>query len=159
MLTKKGFTLIEILVVVLIIGILAAIAVPKYQIAVLKSKLSRAKQTVSDIEQAGNLYYLQNGTYPTKFIELDFANKFSSNGVIKTEDYECWISKNNDIRCFIDSQYGVSYLYNFAKKEAMCRAQSIDKTDINNKLCQQDTGQTASQAVCSDTSVYCNYYY
>ena len=61
---KGAFTLIELLVVVLIIGILAAVAVPKYQVAVLKSRLATMMPNVKSIVNFAELYYLTNGQYP-----------------------------------------------------------------------------------------------
>ena len=68
---KKGFTLIEILVAVLIVGILAAIAVPQYQKSVVKSRAAHLQSVLSNIVKASNEYYLQTGQYPTSFEQLD----------------------------------------------------------------------------------------
>ena len=67
----KGFTLIELLVAVLIIGILAAIAVPQYQVAVKKADLSRYMSLVAALKQAEEVYYLTNGNYSYNFDLLD----------------------------------------------------------------------------------------
>jgi len=69
---NKGFTLIEMLVVVLIIGILAAIAVPQYQTAVLKSRLSTVMDNVKYIKNMLELYYLANGKYPNTLEDIDY---------------------------------------------------------------------------------------
>jgi prepilin-type N-terminal cleavage/methylation domain-containing protein len=60
---KKAFTLIEILVVVVIIGILAAIALPQYQKAVERARLSEAISNLKTLAQAEEVYYLQYGEY------------------------------------------------------------------------------------------------
>ena len=58
---------------VLIIGILAAVAVPQYQKAVEKSKAVQGMTLVKSLAQAAQIYYLTNGTYPTTTDQLDVS--------------------------------------------------------------------------------------
>ena len=61
----NGFTLIEIMVVVVILGILAAIVVPKIMNRPEQAKEVKAKQDIMSISEALDLYNLDNGQYPT----------------------------------------------------------------------------------------------
>jgi general secretion pathway protein G len=60
-----GFTLIEIMVVVVILGILAAIVVPKIMDAPGKARIARAKSDIANIKSALDLYKLDNFNYPS----------------------------------------------------------------------------------------------
>ena len=68
---KKGFTLLELLVVVLIIGILSGIALPQYQVARDKARLARYEILVKDIANAVRRNSLARDTWDYTFQELD----------------------------------------------------------------------------------------
>lgn len=63
--SAHGFTLIEIMVVVAILGILAALVVPKIMGRPDEARIVAAKQDIAAIRQALNLYRLDNTRYPT----------------------------------------------------------------------------------------------
>ena len=60
---QKGFTLIELMIVVAIIGILAAVAIPQYQDYTVKAKLSKVSGFAQPIKTAIALYYQEVGSF------------------------------------------------------------------------------------------------
>jgi general secretion pathway protein G len=62
---NAGFTLIEVMVVVVILAILASIIVPKIMSRPEQAKMTKAKEDVLTLENALELYKLDNGFYPT----------------------------------------------------------------------------------------------
>ncbi len=62
---QQGFSLIEIMVVVVILGILAALVVPKIINRPDEARVVKAKQDILSIQSALDLYKLDNGVYPT----------------------------------------------------------------------------------------------
>jgi general secretion pathway protein G len=62
---QDGFTLIEIMVVILILGLLATIVVQSLRGAADKAKKTKAQADLAEIKTALDRYYLDNGFYPT----------------------------------------------------------------------------------------------
>lgn len=61
---KGGFTLVEIMLVIVIIGILAAVAAPKLTGNTKKAMIAKAKAEMSNLKLAIDLYEIDNGSYP-----------------------------------------------------------------------------------------------
>jgi general secretion pathway protein G len=79
---QGGFTLIEILVVVVILGILASIIVPKIMTRPEEAKRTKAKMDIKAIETALNLYRLDNDVYPSTEQGLEALVTEPTTGVI-----------------------------------------------------------------------------
>ena len=95
---KGGFTLIELMIVVAIIGILAAIAIPNFLRFQLKAKSSEGKTNLAAIRTAEESYYAEFGLYvsafetptaPGKNLKIKFDNS-GTNGADKGFDRLGW---------------------------------------------------------------------
>jgi len=75
--SKKGFTLIELMIVVAIIGILAAIAIPKFAELIRKSSEGASKGNLGSLRSALSIYYGDmEGQYPVDVSALTIAGKY-----------------------------------------------------------------------------------
>ncbi|XXK22070.1 pilin [Arenicellales bacterium nBUS_48] len=63
---QRGFTLIDILIVILIIGIFASIALPLYNKYAARTEVTEALILIGPIKQALMLYYQENGGFPSQ---------------------------------------------------------------------------------------------
>ena len=73
----QGFTLIELLIVVAIIAILAAIAVPNFLEAQVRSKISRVRSDHRSLATAIETYYIDNNEYPAMTMDPTLSADFS----------------------------------------------------------------------------------
>jgi len=62
---QKGFTLIELMIVVAIIGILAAIAIPAYQDYTIRAQVTEGLNLAAAVKAEVSEYFASNGTWPT----------------------------------------------------------------------------------------------
>ena len=115
---SSGFTLIEIMVVVVILGILAAIVVPRIMSRPDEARVVRAEQDVRILGAALDLYKLDNLTYPTTEQGLDALTtkpaglppgaRYKDDGYIGAVPTDPW---GGDYQYLFPGQHGAYDLY------------------------------------------------
>ena len=75
----RGFTLVELMIVIVIVAILLAVALPSYQNSVQKGRRADAKSTLLDVANRQEGYMLDRGTYSLELTDLGFnQNPYTS---------------------------------------------------------------------------------
>ncbi len=69
---RQGFTLLELLMVVIILGILATLAVPQYIKQVERARMTEAISMLGQIRNSEIRYRTENGAFTTSFLAMDF---------------------------------------------------------------------------------------
>jgi len=119
---QSGFTLIEIMVVVVIIGLLAAVVGPKVFQNVDKANIAKVKTDIRAIESALNLYRLDNFNYPSTDQGLDAlvsqpggapeARNWQEGGYIQRVPEDPW---GNPYQYLSPGEQGEIDIYTFGK--------------------------------------------
>ena len=161
---KKGFTLVELLVVVLIIGILAAMALPAYFKSVERARMAEADTLLGSIAQAQQRRWMKTGKYAELFSGLDVSptsiatNVFCTKGGTTAGEQDDSICDTNGFAIILDDTASENLSGGFAEAVRTGNGQYGYTLSRNYQstavTCTPGSGSTATEdkAICAE---YC----
>jgi prepilin-type N-terminal cleavage/methylation domain-containing protein len=100
---RHGFTLIELTIVLLLVGILAAIAISTYRMMVNKARMTQAKTVLSHLTKTETIYFSEHDVYTDNVILLDFDP-------VKYPYYQVSVVLDNDAKNYTGIATGVDVM-------------------------------------------------
>ena len=130
---ERGFTLIELMIVVAIIGILAAIAIPKFADLIRKSNEGSTKGNLGALKGALAVYYGENeGSYPTDDLtSLTVAGKYMQN--IPVANMPPFHAKSSTVNTGLAVVDGVGYMFDNVSTDASFGSLWVNCTHTDTK--------------------------
>jgi prepilin-type N-terminal cleavage/methylation domain-containing protein len=108
---ERGFTLIELMVVVVILGILAAIAIPKFTDVTERAKAAACRSNLAALARSLNFYAAHNGAYPSAGLPQNWRGFSGLEGYLAgANSYRCPLTGSSDYRYRLygnDESFGV----------------------------------------------------
>ena len=87
---EEGFTLIELITVVALVAILAAIALPNYRVAIIQSKEAVLRENLFRLRDLIDQYYVDKGQYPSSLetlVEEGYLRKLPEDPITQSADW------------------------------------------------------------------------
>jgi prepilin-type N-terminal cleavage/methylation domain-containing protein/prepilin-type processing-associated H-X9-DG protein len=81
---QKGFTLVELMIVVIVIGVLASVAIPMYQLSAERSRETECVTALGMVRSALRVYYAEHGTYAN--VNFADGNQVTAGGFLDVSD-------------------------------------------------------------------------
>ncbi len=85
---RKGFTLVELMIVVIVVGVLAAVAIPMYQLAAERSKATEASAGLGAVRSAMRVYFAEHRSYANASFIDDAAVTVGGILLLRSNDLE-----------------------------------------------------------------------
>lgn len=88
---QKGFATLEVILMVMVIGILASIAVPRFTSVTTAANTAKIQADLTTIDTAISVYYMEHGEYPTELANLsNYLN--GADGTLKPPSGQCYLN-------------------------------------------------------------------
>jgi len=118
---RKGFTLIELMIVIAIIALLAAVALPKFSSASEAAKVANVQGNLANLRTALAIYYAKNKNYPVRgaagiatngdSLSDEFKKYYSKSSIPDTPAGENVTTARNDVRVIDDNNKNGGWRY------------------------------------------------
>lgn len=108
---QRGFATLEVILMIVVIGILATVAVPRFTDVTTKANTAKIQSDLTTIDTAIQIYYMEKGAYPTDIKEnlkdylMDIPTPPSGSAYVKTTEDSTTAAKETKIN---DSEYKIN---------------------------------------------------